>query len=290
LQQLEAWKDEYLGDYNPPRNEGESEEDWKNRKKQLLENWINQLELRLSQLASILHLDRIIAKIPPTCSRLVLIPHLYLHLFPLHLDILRRTGTAHFSCHGGFNFEFPLSSSLILAESFLPTGGEAPPPAEHSQAEPGNEVTPSPKKEEREKAEEGDKRYLTLRDGRKANPEKCLTLQDIFASLELPQCRLVTLSACETGLTGAPQKIDEYIGLPSGFLYAGSRARRQQSLARRRLCHDGFDDKILSVLAGRRLRRVWRAGGAQDSPDVAAQCHQGGVSQMDISFGLRYRI
>jgi CHAT domain-containing protein len=134
-----------------------------------------------------------------------------------NLDILRRTDTAHFACHGGFNFEFPLSSSLILAESFLPTGGEAEPPAEHSQAEPGNEG----KKEEREKVEERDKRYLTLRDGRKANPERCLTLQDIFASLELPQCRLVTLSACETGLT-PPQRIDEYIGLPSGFLYAGS--------------------------------------------------------------------
>ncbi len=130
-----------------------------------------------------------------------------------NLDILRRTGTAHFSCHGGFNFQFPLSSSLILANSLLPTGGEAPPPAEHSQ---------KPKKGEGEKAEEGDKRYVTLRDGRKANPEKCLTLQDIFASLELLQCRLVTLSACETGLTGAAQLIDEYIGLPSGFLYAGS--------------------------------------------------------------------
>ncbi|WP_369797125.1 CHAT domain-containing protein [Kamptonema formosum] len=343
LQQLQAWKDTYLGDYNPPRNEDESEKDWKNRKKKRLDDWINQLEPRLSQLASILHLDRIIAKIPPTCSRLILIPHRYLHLFPLHalpvsptcrgnaqpatnletgvtntqgeafaatnsggetevtsanasplqgyclldefpagvryapscqllqlvrnrkrsagvprflfaiqnptknlkyaerevevikrdfdphtriltgeqatktelqknLDILRRTDTAHFSCHGKFEVGFPLSSSLILADSLLPTGGEAEPPAEHSQAEPGNE----------EKVEEGDKRYLTLRDGRKVNPERCLTLQDIFASLELPQCRLVTLSACETGLTGAAQGIDEYIGLPSGFLYAGS--------------------------------------------------------------------
>jgi CHAT domain-containing protein len=127
-----------------------------------------------------------------------------------NLDILRRTGTAHFSCHGGFNFEFPLSSSLILAESL-----ESPSPSPHPP-------TPSPKKGEGEEVEEGNKRYLTLRDGRKANPERCLTLQDIFASLELPQCRLVTLSACETGLTGAAQGIDEYIGLPSGFLYAGS--------------------------------------------------------------------
>jgi tetratricopeptide (TPR) repeat protein len=43
LQQLQAWKDEYLGDYNLPRNEGESDEEWKNRKEQRLENWRNQL-------------------------------------------------------------------------------------------------------------------------------------------------------------------------------------------------------------------------------------------------------
>ncbi|MCC3444589.1 MAG: CHAT domain-containing protein, partial [Microcoleus sp. PH2017_03_ELD_O_A] len=35
------------------------------------------------------------------------------------------------------------------------------------------------------------------------------------------QCRLVTLSACETGLTKSKTS-DEYIGLPFGFLLAGS--------------------------------------------------------------------
>lgn len=34
--------------------------------------------------------------------------------------------------------------------------------------------------------------------------------------------RLVTLSACETGMTGLNDISDEYISLPSGFLYAGS--------------------------------------------------------------------
>ncbi|MFK0730521.1 MAG: CHAT domain-containing protein, partial [Gloeotrichia echinulata HAB0833] len=36
------------------------------------------------------------------------------------------------------------------------------------------------------------------------------------------QCRLVVLSACETGLIDFRNSSDEYIGLPSGFLYAGS--------------------------------------------------------------------
>ncbi|MEZ2234409.1 CHAT domain-containing protein, partial [Microcoleus sp.] len=66
------------------------------------------------------------------------------------------------------------------------------------------------------------KRYVTLRSGRKAIPEKCLTLGDIFGELQLPKCSLVTLSACETGLTSSTTMTDEYIGLPSGFLYAGS--------------------------------------------------------------------
>ncbi|NEO67639.1 MAG: CHAT domain-containing protein, partial [Moorea sp. SIO4G2] len=57
-----------------------------------------------------------------------------------------------------------------------------------------------------------------------------LTLAEIFG-LSLNQCRLVTLSACETGITAVTNTIDsstydyssdEYISLASGFLYAGS--------------------------------------------------------------------
>jgi CHAT domain-containing protein len=47
-----------------------------------------------------------------------------------------------------------------------------------------------------------------------------LTLLEIL-NLDLNQCRLVTLSACETGLTESKTS-DEYIGLPFGFLLAGS--------------------------------------------------------------------
>lgn len=48
-----------------------------------------------------------------------------------------------------------------------------------------------------------------------------LTLAEIFA-LNLNQCRLITLSACETGIADPTSISDEYISLPSGFLYAGS--------------------------------------------------------------------
>ncbi len=50
-----------------------------------------------------------------------------------------------------------------------------------------------------------------------------LTLGEIFG-FNLSQCRLVTLSACETGLIDSTNISDEYIGLPSGFLVAGSPA------------------------------------------------------------------
>ncbi|NJL10080.1 MAG: CHAT domain-containing protein [Calothrix sp. SM1_7_51] len=49
-----------------------------------------------------------------------------------------------------------------------------------------------------------------------------LTLADIIAHFTLKNCRLVTLAACETGLTEFKNTDDEYIGLPSGFLLAGS--------------------------------------------------------------------
>jgi CHAT domain-containing protein len=53
-----------------------------------------------------------------------------------------------------------------------------------------------------------------------ANQEP-LTLGEIF-ELRLNKCRLVTLSACETGMIDLNSISDEYIGLPSGFLFAGS--------------------------------------------------------------------
>jgi CHAT domain-containing protein len=51
--------------------------------------------------------------------------------------------------------------------------------------------------------------------------EKCYTLGELF-ELKLPHCRLVILSACETGLIGVSPDLEEYISLGLGFLYAGA--------------------------------------------------------------------
>ena len=113
---------------------------------------------------------------------------------PETLAKLRESFFVHFSCHGGFDSDNPLNSALILA-------GDAPP---------------------KPKGVKGDRPCLTLRDGRRFDTEhQALTLREIYANLELPACRLVMLAACETGLLSS-QVTDEYIGLVSGFLYAGS--------------------------------------------------------------------
>ncbi|WP_339401658.1 CHAT domain-containing protein, partial [Tychonema sp. BBK16] len=129
---------------------------------------------------------------------------------------------AHFSCHGSFNSENPLNSGLVFAGILEPPQppllrgeeeGEEP-----SQAGAGTGAPPLPKQEEdKDRCD-----YVTLRDGRRFRTDiQCLTLKEIFASLDLPLCRLVSLSACETGLVKR-LITDEYIGLASGFLYAGA--------------------------------------------------------------------
>jgi CHAT domain-containing protein/Lon protease-like protein len=98
----------------------------------------------------------------------------------------------HFSCHGTFNFAQPQLSALILADS-------------HVESQP-DDADPD--------------RYLPQLDGSALDLTRCLTLLDLF-QLDLRQARLVTLSACETGLSEINSLSDEFVGLSSGFLYAG---------------------------------------------------------------------
>jgi len=51
-----------------------------------------------------------------------------------------------------------------------------------------------------------------------------LTLSRLIAELDLGASRLVTLSACETGMTNTRLSPDEYLGLPAGLLQAGAPA------------------------------------------------------------------
>ena len=109
------------------------------------------------------------------------------------LESLQNADIAHFSCHGFFDFLDPLKSALILAGAKIAT----------------------------DNVDSENKSYIRSRRGETFNIAECLTLEEIF-DLRLSKCSLVTLSACETGLTDIRDSTDEYIGLPSGFLYAGA--------------------------------------------------------------------
>lgn len=258
LNKLANWANSYLKAYSYKKS-----------------HWQRRLTTRLHLLAKILHIDEILQQIPTECDKLILIPHRYLHLLPLHalpltedsslfdrfpegvsyapscqllqlaqtrkrpefthlFAVQNPTGDlsytdievetiqsyfntsnllkqkvatkeaidntsltlvhcAHFSCHGYFNGSEPRKSALILANAEL------------------NSAPTQPDTEN----------YLSLEKGGVLDLNKCLTLDSIF-TLNLEQCRLVTLSACETGLIDFRNTSDEYIGLPSGFLYAGA--------------------------------------------------------------------
>ena len=288
LSELNRWQQEYLDDYRQNK----------------YHQWRDHLSPRLKEFSRILHLDEILRHVPEDCQQLILIPHRYLHLFPLHalplvgqacrlpmveeggqdaqptreiclLDLfpdgvryapscqllqlskkrcteplqttaskhlfaiqnptedltfanveveairryfdptnilptqqatktawnqpstkeqLRLANFIHFSCHGYFNFESPLRSALVLS---------------------GAKVSGT------DQLEDDNTRYIESPERDRIDLQKCLLLEEIFA-LDLRPCSLVTLSACETGLSDPRSLSDEYISLPSGFLVAGS--------------------------------------------------------------------
>jgi CHAT domain-containing protein len=225
-------------------------------------HWKEQLENFLKIFADILHINHILALIPDTCQRLIIIPHWVLHILPLHalpvtvgaqglrpnlppnpqeLHDLFPNGVQYApSCqllkiaqnfhHSEFNQLFAIQNptkdllftdlevniiSTFFAKSQIIAKDNATKNATiphlkssdnhcHHFSCHGGFVLDNPLES-----------ALLL-----ANKE-LLTLGEIF-ELRLNKCRLVTLSACETGLIDLNSISDEYIGLPSGFLFAGS--------------------------------------------------------------------
>ncbi len=231
------------------------------------DQWQNSLGEELKELASVLHIDKILTQIPKHCDKLILIPHLFLHLFPLH-TIPVNQNSENSSClldlfPGGVSYapscqllqqvqkrERPDFQSLFAIQnptedldftdlevetilSYFPsyqvlTKKQAT-KAALSQAERqlkqanylhfschGSFNFNSPQNScllLAESVDENNNLDLT----------KCLTLGNLFErTFDFSQTRLVVLSACETGLVDFNNTSDEYISLPSGFLYAGS--------------------------------------------------------------------
>ncbi|MEL7245592.1 MAG: CHAT domain-containing protein, partial [Cyanobacteria bacterium J06573_2] len=245
LEALEDWNSNYLNAYYNNKAE-----------------WINNLASNLTQLTQILNIEEILKLIPQNYSHLILIPHRYLHLFPLHA--------------------LPLSDGSFLCDKFTEGVSYAPscqllqqinlrkrvdfkslfaiqnPTEDLDYTDIEVETISSlftnkeilSKKQATQTAlsqaslqiqqanylhfschgtfnlETPQNSCLLLADAvenDKLNLNKCLTLGNLFErDFNLNQCRLVVLSACETGLIDFQNTSDEYIGLASGFLYAGS--------------------------------------------------------------------
>jgi hypothetical protein len=91
LKNLHKWRDDYLAAYYAPRNAKTETEQEK-----LQKQWENSIKSRLQQLAEILHINQILenlSNISPNIDQLILVPHLYLHILPLHgLPISQNAG------------------------------------------------------------------------------------------------------------------------------------------------------------------------------------------------------
>ena len=205
----------------------------------------------LSNLMESLHLKELLEKVPQNCDRVILVPHRFLHLLPLHalplpnqqnkslLDRFPRGVCYAPSCQllqqvqqqrpyfsDFFAVQNPEDNlpyadlEVKVIRAFFSTNQVLEKQAATKVALTDNQNLSSVHCSHFSchgtfNLESPLKSALKL-----ANGEQ-LTLEDLFG-LSLNQCRLVTLSACETGLTDPTSISDEYVGLPNGFLYAGS--------------------------------------------------------------------
>lgn len=247
LNKLANWANSNLKAYSNKKSHWHSniKSHWHSNKKS---HWQRRLTTRLHLLAKILHIDEIIEQIPTECDKLIVVPHRYLHLLPLHALLLTEDSSLFDRFPEGVSYA-PSCQLLQLTKTrqrpeFTHIFAVQNPTGDLSYTDLEVETiqsyfnTSNLLKQKIATKEAIDNTSLTVvhcahfschgyfngSEPRKsalilANAE--LNLDSIF-TLNLEQCRLVTLSACETGLIDFRNTSDEYIGLPSGFLYAGA--------------------------------------------------------------------
>ncbi|HBB36215.1 MAG TPA: hypothetical protein DDZ80_15695 [Cyanobacteria bacterium UBA8803] len=233
LEDFTSWWNEYLQDYDSRKA------------------WRDCLASRLNRLAEILHLDEILTHVPDTCDRITLIPHQRLHVLPLHaLPLPNEKGKCLLDKFPrGVNYA-PSCQVLQLAQ------GRKRPDFTHLFAiqNPTEDLKYSDIEVQAIKEYFHSKHILVKGDATKSaiidnqqlqsahlvhfschgrfkfdKPLKSalhladckIVLAEIF-NLDLSQCRLVTLSACETGFSDILSVTDEYIGFTYAFLVSGT--------------------------------------------------------------------
>ncbi|TRT77866.1 MAG: tetratricopeptide repeat protein [Microcystis sp. M_OC_Ca_00000000_S217Cul] len=229
--------------------------------------WINNLNDCLNQLSEILPIDELLELIPKSCSRLILIPHWFLHIIPLHCLPLKNGQFLYQRFSNGVGY-VPSCQLLKLVKSLQrenftrlfaiknPTRKDLKPllgaNLEIERISQGfatektiiiGELEASEQTLENRRQELQASHCLHFSCHGKFNNESPrdsalmladpdgnlgelanLTLAEVFEKFDLRECRLVTFSACESGIieSKADSISDEYVGLPSGFLFAGS--------------------------------------------------------------------
>ena len=228
---LSDWANEYFQDYQENQ-----------------EQWQEQLLLRLQKLARILHLDEILNYLPTTCDQLILIPHRFLHCIPLHALPLadgsclldRFPGGVRYapSCQllqlvqtrqrPEFSHFFAIQNptrDLAYTDIEIETIKQYFPYADVlAKAAATKDVLNNPTLHSvhcLHFSGHSDFNTNSPLQSRLFFADESVTLAEIF-TLDLSQCRLVTLSASETALTDWTNASDECIGFPSAFLLAGS--------------------------------------------------------------------
>ncbi len=210
--------------------------------------WMTQLPDLLQTFVDTLHINDIVSLIPETCQRLIIIPHWFLHILPIHA--------------------LPINNNYILQDKYDIQYAPSCQLLKITKQRPLNQLTnffalQNPTKDliftdlevniistlfnQKEIIAKDKATKNTVTTHLKASESHCyhfschgsfnpnnplesalllankdeLTLGEIF-ELDLKKSRLVVLSACETGLIDLNSISDEYIGLPAGFLFAGS--------------------------------------------------------------------
>ena len=226
---LKKWKTSYQ-DYGKTTSKQQSKES---------HPWRESMTAQLQQLADIL-------KIPEICTHLtniqhlILIPHRDLHLLPLHFLFSDNLFTITYlpSIQVGIDRldrQPSPSMSLLLVESpdpLLFAEIEAPAIANfhlNCNTISSSQATTDNLKEALQQAADifhftGHAYHNTKQPSQSAlilKNQQPLTSEEI-AKFDLKSYYLVCLSACETGITGKEELIDEFVGLSSSFLAAGA--------------------------------------------------------------------